>query len=277
MKYFETKHEKDSAKLTALLAIILLLLIFIVGPKYFDPPLEFGVAVNFGTTDFGSGDIQPKEPIKSEVKEIIKEPEVVKTQPEASLPQEKNEDVITQNNEESIAIKKQKEAKAKAIADAKAEAERMEREKRAQEEQKKKLDALIGGIGKTDGTATGSEGNDNQAGDKGQLDGDPYASYIGTPGTGADGIGYGLNGRGKATDKTIYDGCENEYGVVVINIVVNRDGDVIEATTGAKGTKAIGACLLELTRKIALSFKWPADAKAPARQYGKISINTKYF
>ena len=65
MKYFETKHEKDSARITALLAVILILLIFIVGPKYLDPPIEYGVAVNFGTTDFGSGNIQPKEPIKS--------------------------------------------------------------------------------------------------------------------------------------------------------------------------------------------------------------------
>ena len=64
-KYFKTKHEKDSARLTALIGVILLLIIFIVGPKYMDPPLEYGIAVNFGTTDFGSGTIQPKKPIKS--------------------------------------------------------------------------------------------------------------------------------------------------------------------------------------------------------------------
>ena len=46
--------------------MILFLLIFVVGPTYMDPPEEYGVAVNFGTTDFGSGNVQPKEPIKSE-------------------------------------------------------------------------------------------------------------------------------------------------------------------------------------------------------------------
>ncbi|MEZ4780074.1 MAG: hypothetical protein R2816_00240 [Flavobacteriaceae bacterium] len=95
MKYFETKHEKDSARITTLLAVTLILLIFIVGPTYLDPPEEYGVAVNFGTTDFGSGNIQPKEPIKSETKEIIEEPkeqqEVVK--PEASTPQDTKEEV----------------------------------------------------------------------------------------------------------------------------------------------------------------------------------------
>ena len=36
---------------------------------------------------------------------------------------------------------------------------------------------------------TGGEGDDNKAGDKGQLDGDPYApSYFGDPGTGSGGV-----------------------------------------------------------------------------------------
>lgn len=130
MKYFETKHEKDSARITSLIGIILLLLIFIVGPSFMDPPPEYGVAVNFGTTDYGSGNIQPQRPIRSEVKEVIREPKITETQPEASSPQEANEEVVTQETEESIAIKKQKEAEAKAAAEAKAEAERIAREKR---------------------------------------------------------------------------------------------------------------------------------------------------
>ena len=172
MKYFETKYEKDSARITTLIGVILLLLIFIVGPTFLDPPLEYGVAVNFGTTDYGSGNIQPKKPIKSEIKEVIKEPAITESHTESSAPQETNEEVITQETEESIAIKKQKEAEARAEAKAKEEAERIEREKRVQEEQKKKLDALIGGIGKSDGSDNGSEGNDDRPGDKGQLDGD---------------------------------------------------------------------------------------------------------
>ena len=38
------------------------------------------------------------------------------------------------------------------------------------------------------GPETGGEGDDNQAGDKGQIDGDPYApSYFGQPGSQAGG------------------------------------------------------------------------------------------
>ena len=36
----------------------------------------------------------------------------------------------------------------------------------------------MGGIGKSDGTESGSEGDDNRPGDKGNPEGNPYAPYI---------------------------------------------------------------------------------------------------
>ena len=280
MKYLETKHERNSAKITALLMLILALLLFVMGPPYLDPPTEYGVAVNFGTTDFGSGNVQPKKPIKAEPKEINKPTEETPTEskPEESVT-DKVEDVVTQESEESIKIKKQKEA----VAKAKAEAERVEREKREaeekkrkeQEEKKKKLDELMGGIGKSDGEETGSEGDDNQAGDKGQPDGDPYAqSYYGDPGTGSGGVGYGLNGRGAPT-KTVFKQDCNESGLVVVRIEVDRNGNVTKAEPGVRGTTNNASCLLEPAKKIALSHKWRADSKAPTRQVGFVSVNFK--
>tara|TARA_R110000868_G_scaffold96107_1_gene264330 strand:- start:1436 stop:2284 length:849 start_codon:yes stop_codon:yes gene_type:complete len=277
MKYFETKYEKDSAKLTALITIILILLLFIVGAPYMDPPIEYGVAVNFGTTDFGKGEVQPLKPIKSEPLEINKPPQVEPTKVEPVKSAEPKEKVLTEDNSEEIAIKKQKEAesKAKAIADAKvkAEADRIAKEKREQEEKKKKLDALIGGVSKSDGSATGSEGNDNKVGDKGQLNGDPYApSYFGGAGPGKGGVGYGLGGRGTPS-KLIYKQDCNEAGTVVVRIEVNKQGQVIKAEPGIRGTTNTNPCLLEPAKKIALSHKWPADSKAPERQIGFVSIN----
>lgn len=279
MKYFKTKHEKDSAKITALIALIVLLLLFVVGPPYMDPPEEYGIAVNFGTTNFGTGNIQPKEPIKSIPKEIIKpsQPEITKSEP--TKVSEVKDEVLTQEDEAAIAIKKQKaaEAKAKAIADAKAkaEAERIAKEKREQEEKKKKLDALIGGVTKSEGKVTGSEGDDNKVGDKGQLDGNPYApSYFGGKGPGKGGVGYGLGGRGKPSRQNYKHDC-NESGMVIVKIVVNRSGNVIEALPGVKGTTNTAPCLLEPAKKIALSHKWPTDSKAPSRQIGFVSVNFK--
>ncbi|MFH6770045.1 energy transducer TonB [Gaetbulibacter aquiaggeris] len=277
MKFLETKHERNSAKLTALITVILVLLLFVIGAPYMDPPIEYGVAVNFGTTDFGKGDVQPLKPIKSEPKEINEpyQPEVSKTEPTKAA--EAKEAVLTQENEEAIAIKKQKqvEANAKAIADAKAkaEADRIAKEKQEQEEKKRKLDALIGGVSKSEGTATGGEGNDNKAGDKGQLDGDPYApSYFGSGGSGSGGVGYGLNGRGQPTRRIFKQEC-NESGMVVVKIEVDKNGSVVSAEPGVRGTTNTAPCLLEPAKKIALSHKWPADSKAPTRQIGFVSVN----
>ncbi|MDU8886790.1 hypothetical protein RXV94_11515 [Yeosuana sp. MJ-SS3] len=138
---------------------------------------------------------------------------------------------------------------------------------------KKKLDALIGGVSKSDVTTTGSEGNDNQIGDKGQLDGDPYApSYFGNPGTGSRGVGYGLNGRGRATYDKIKQDC-NESGLVIVRIVVNQNGNVVEALPGVKGTTNTAQCLLDPAKKIALSHKWRPDPNAPAKQIGFVKVN----
>ncbi len=299
MKYFETKHERDSAKITALFTVIIVLLLFIVGQTYLDPPEEYGVAVNFGTTDFGSGQVQPKEPIKStpqEVKEVPNEPvEEVTPQEEAkveeSTPAEtKAEEVLTQENAEEIAMKKQKEkeaaaqkAKEEAERKEKAEAERKEqakkeaaeKERKAKEAKKKALDEMMGGLNTSDGSASGSEGDDDSPGDKGQIDGNLYAnSYYGQPGSGDGGLGYGLKGRGKATYIPQKQDC-NEEGMVIVKIIVNRDGKVIEAIPGVKGTTNKEACLLNPAKKIALSHKWRPDPKAPSKQIGFVKVNFK--
>ncbi|OBX21932.1 MULTISPECIES: energy transducer TonB [Bizionia] len=293
MKYLETKHERNSAKITTLIIVILVLLLFVVGPPYMDPPEEYGVAVNFGNSDVGSGNVQPKEPVKSEPKNIERPPEEAVTKPQETKPEAasaektKAEDVITQSNEEALAIekKKQADAKAKTIADAKAkaqaeadakakaEAQQKAKEQAEKEAKKKKLDALIGGVSKSEGTTSGGEGDDNKPGDKGQLDGDPYAaSYFGDPGSGSGGVGYGLNGRGNATYQKLKQDC-NESGLVIVRIIVNRAGNVVEANPGVKGTTNTAECLLAPAKKIALSHKWRPDSNAPATQVGFVRVN----
>lgn len=288
MKYLETIHQRNSAKITALIVLLIFLLLFFVGPPYLDPPEEYGVAVNFGTTDVGSGNkplSQPREAVTEEVVEESQpqEAEVTPTEPAESTPQ--TEDVLTQEEAEAIAVKKQKEAEAKAKAEAeakaKAEAERIAKEKREAEEKKrreeeakkKSLDNLIGGVKNSKGNDDGGEGDDNVGGNKGQLDGDPYApSYFGGSGPGKGGVGYGLGGRGKPSRQIYKQDC-NEYGLVVVRIEVNRQGKVIKATPGVKGTQNTAPCLLEPAKKIALSHKWPADSNAPTTQVGFVSIN----
>ncbi|MEZ4810786.1 MAG: energy transducer TonB [Allomuricauda sp.] len=289
MSFLDTRHKKKSFTLTTLILSALLLLLFYIGLTYLDPPIENGIAVNFGTMDFGSGEVQPKEKVRSEPKEVVSQP-VEQVQPQETVQEtveeEPVEKVLTSETEETIKIKQQQEAKRKADEAAKkaqAEAERIAKEKRDAEERikqeqdakKKSLDALIGGIGKSDGTTTGSEGNDNRAGDKGQPDGDPYATtYYGAPGSGSGTGGYGLNGRSLVSQGKVQQEC-NEDGRVVVRIVVDRTGRVIEATPGVKGTTNNAPCLLEPAKKTALLHKWNLDSNAPPQQIGFVVVNFK--
>ncbi|AUC80612.1 energy transducer TonB [Lacinutrix sp. Bg11-31] len=296
MKYLKTKHEQNSAKITALIVVILILLCFVVGQDYQDPPEEYGVAVNFGNSAVGSGNMQPDKPVKSEDLDINKQPQEAQSEPnkaeeqtdetqEAAASEEIKEDALTQDIEEAIAIKKtealkkakaEADAKAKEAAAKKAKAKVDAEVKKKAEEAKKRaeIDAMMGGMNNSDGESSGSEGNDNEAGDKGQLDGNPYApSYFGG-GKGNGGVGSGLGGRGQGKFSEVKQDC-NEEGLVVVLVEVDRNGKVVKATPGVQGTENTAPCLLEPARKIAESGKWPADSKAPTRQIGFVSIDFK--
>lgn len=300
MRFLDTRHKKKSFTLTTILLSALLLLMFYIGLTYLDPPEESGIAINFGTMDFGSGNVQPMEPIKSTPQDIPEPPqepdvqdEVIAEPFEQEVVEEEvvekeqpTEKVLTQESEESIRIKQQQEAKRKAeeaAEKARAEAARKERERQEAEERKrqeeaakkKKLDALIGGIGQSDGNSSGSEGDDNRPGDKGSPDGDPYATtYYGAPGSGSGGGGYGLNGRSLMNRGKVQQDC-NEDGRVVVRIVVDRNGNVIKATPGVKGTTNNAPCLLEPAKKTAFMHKWNLDSNAPSQQIGFVVVNFK--
>ncbi len=305
MSYLDTPHKKKSAVATTLIMGLILFLIFSFGMTYFDPPKEYGIAINFGTSDVGSGDTQPTEPLKSasseeEVVEEVEEQQEIEEVPEEvqEIPTETaaeaapTEKVITQDSEESIRIKKQEEAKRKAEAaekkiqeaerQKKLEVERAEKQRKAaiakkkaeEAAKRKKLDAMMGGLNNSDGTATGGEGDDNQAGDKGQLDGNPYGnSYYGSGSGSGSGSGYGLNGRNLTNKGRGYKQDCNEYGKVVVKIEVDRNGKVVRATPGVKGSTNTAACLLAPAKKSALSYKWNFDSNAPSKQIGFIIVN----
>ena len=292
MSFLDTRHKKKSFTLTTLLLSALLLLLFYIGLTYLDPPIENGIAVNFGTMEFGRGEVQPTERVRSEPREVERQPEEPQEQAEPVQPEQTVveeapvEEVLTSNDEETIKLKQQQEAKRKAEEEAKkakVEAERIAREKREAEERKrqeqeakkKSVDALIGGIGKSEGTTTGSEGDDDKAGDKGQPDGDPYAaSYYGGPGSGSGGSGYGLKGRKLVSSDKFQQDC-NQEGRVVVEIKVDRNGKVISATPGVKGSTNIADCLLDAAKRTAFSYRWNNDSKAHAQQTGFIVVNFK--
>jgi len=292
MSFLDTRHKKKSFTLTTALLSALLLLMFYIGLTYMEPPIENGITVNFGTTEFGMGEEQPREKVQSQKAEKQEQAEEVVQQEEAAPPEEvaseevsekPAEKLLTREEEEAIKIKQQQEAERKEAEARKAKAEQLAREQKAAEEKarqeqeakKQKLDELMGGLNKSDGVAQGSEGDDQMAGDKGQPDGDPYGtSYYGTPGTGSGTAGYGLNGRSLVSKGKVQQEC-NQEGRVVVQIVVDRSGKVISATPGVRGTTNNDPCLLDPARKTAFMHQWNVDSNAPSQQVGFVVVNFK--
>ena len=250
--------------ITVILHLFILLLLFLVGMNYLDPPIERGIAINFGTSDVGSGDVQPTEKIESAPQKTSSPPI---SQPKSDI----KDDVVSQENQDAPVIEKEKPKKEQTESTVK-EKPKEEVKKADPKPDKSTTDALsniLNGL-KSDGKAQGGEGNDNKPGDKGSPDGDPNASaYYGT-GKGLDGDGnYQLGGRKALNKEKFMQEC-NEAGIVVVNIEVDRSGRVVNANAGVRGSTNTSSCLLEPARKAALATKFNPDDKAPAKQVGKI-------
>jgi len=256
--------------ITVILHVIILMLLFFVGMTYLDPPPENGIAVNFGTMDTGSGKVQPTKKIKTAPKPAVTKPVVQEQKAEIQ------EEVVTQDTEEAPVIKKEKkkeEVKEVVKETPKEEPKKIVEEKKPDPKPDKSttdaLSSLINGP-KNDGIDQGGEGDDKTGGDKGDPNGDPNAkSYYGK-GKGLDGDGnYLLGGRKALNKKKFVQDC-NEAGTVVVSIEVDRNGKVISATPGVRGTTNNSRCLLEPAKRAALATKFNKDDKAPHKQIGKI-------
>ncbi|MDY8138837.1 energy transducer TonB [Aquimarina sp. 2201CG5-10] len=292
----DTKHKKKSFILTTILHVAIIFLLFYLGLTYLDPPPESGIAVNFGTTATGAGEVQPEEAIKSSPKQTTPEPTPVTPEPQEEVPEIQDE-VISQDIEDAPVIDKKPKKKPKKKVEKPKEKPKdkptdkkpvdkpVKKEPVKEVEEKKPdpkpdkstldiLDSFSNGP-KSDGTAKGGEGDDNKAGDKGDPNGDPNArSYYGT-GQGLDGDGnYRLGGRKALNKKKITQEC-NESGIVVVKIEVNQNGKVIRATPGVKGTTNSASCLLEPAKRAALATRFNSDSKAPTKQVGTIVYQFK--
>ena len=268
MSFLDTQHKRKSMAITVMIHMILILLLFYVGLSYLDPPIENGIAVNFGTMDTGSGKIQPSKKVNTAPKPKVV-PLVVKETSEAK------EDVITQETMEAPVINKEEnnEEVKEVETIAEKEIQGQELEKKIDTKPDKTttdiLSSLINGP-KSEGEDQVGEGSDEIGGDKGDSKGTLNAkSYYGT-GKSLDGDGnYLLGGRKALNKKKFLQDC-NEAGIVVVSIEVDRAGNVIDATPGVRGTTNNSKCLLDPAKRAALATKFNKDGKAPFKQIGKI-------
>lgn len=268
MSLLDTSHKRKSMTITVIFHLILLILMLLFGFTYLDPPIEQGIAVNFGTTEYGKGNNQPREPIKTSPKKSNPEP----------VPQTKTtvkEEVVTQDSEEAPVIKKEEKKETVTKETPKEQPKKDPPKKPDPKPDKSTTDAISSLINgpKKDGQATSGEGNDTKDGDKGNPNGDPNAkNYYGT-GKGLDGDGNYLLGGRKPLNKPRDPQECNEAGIVYVSIEVDQNGNVLKAVPGVRGTTNNTKCLLDKAKQNALATKFNSDSQAPAKQIGKIIYN----
>jgi outer membrane biosynthesis protein TonB len=258
MKFLETPEEKKSFTITSVIFVILFLLFTIFGLTYMDPPPENGIAVNFGTSDTGSGEIQPTEPVQMSPDQAQSEP----------VPAEED-DVLTQDEEAPITLPK-KEVKKPVVKPSETKPVKPA-EKKPDKATTDALNSFNKGP-KQDGTTQSGHGDDDEGGDKGNPNGSLYANSFYGSGTGdvssGNGTRWSLAGRKLSTNSKIVQKCDIP-GTVIVKIWVNRDGKIVKKER-AEGS--INPCLVNPALDTAETYKWLSDSNAPEIQIGYVKV-----
>jgi hypothetical protein len=119
-----------------------------------------------------------------------------------------------------------------------------------------------GGNGSGNGTGTGAGSGSGSGGGNGSGNG---------KGTGA---GYALAGRKALSIPNPNYNC-NEEGTVVVQITVDKNGKTIDARPGYRGTTNTASCLAVQAKAAAMNSKWTERSNGEDNQVGTITFNFK--
>ena len=245
----DNKEKKDKGIAVAGTIIVHALVVLVLFLMAFRTPLplpgEEGVEVDLGMMNQGMGNIQPEKPAIP-----------MASQPEQK-PSQSKEDIATQNDDEAPALEKPKTTKPK-------------QETKPVEQPKPTTNPRAMYQGSSNPQAGGSEGITGQPGDQGKPNGlAGVRQYDGNGGRG-NGTGYDLGGRGAKSLKRPDDDFSEE-GKIVVDIWVNRAGQVVRAEVATKGTDIINSAMRQQAVQAAKRSTFASDADAPEEQHGTIT------
>lgn len=274
-----------------------------------------GITINFGTDAAGMGDLEPEQqefnqpdppanvvappivtkPVKEKVKETAPKlltqeneaaPTLKKQDNEKDLAEKKKLDEKKRLEQEERELQRQAdlerqriEAEQKRQADL--ENQRIEAERKKLEQQQSQVNAIKGRMGKSFGgnstnAGTQGQGNSQTTGNQGDPTGSVDSKNQGPGGGKGAGISFSLEGRNVVGGLAKPEYSVNEYGDVVVTITVNKEGDVVTAVPGAKGTTTTDSRLWEAARKAAISARFNKVTSADAPVYQKGTITYKF-
>ena len=253
-------------------------------------PEEEGILVNFGTDETGSGLLEPVA--ASSAEESTSLPESGETDPRAQYSENitPDESTLTQDFEEAPVVEKtveqpdpeeekRKQEEAEETERIRKAEEEARLKKEAEEKEQRRIDIInrtrnaLSNAGSTGTNANTSEGiaggEGNQGVESGSVDSKIYGQRTGT---GSEGVSYDLAGRqARSLPKPSYD-IQSE-GIVVVEVTVDRNGNVTKATPGVRGSNTLEEYFLRVAREAAMAAKFDRKPDAPVIQKGTITYH----
>lgn len=283
-----TREKKQGIAVSAvvhlLFALFLIMASFKVKPTL-PVEVEEGLLVNFGFDETGEGLFEPAP-----------EAGAMPAPPATGEEAEENNAILTQDIEEAPEVKKKEptpeelrrleevrlaeakrreeaEAERKRIAQENAERLRREEEERRLNQIKDRTKNAFGNAGNVGETGT-SEGVAGGQGNQGVETGTVGAPNYGPGGGTGSGVSYKLGNR-KSQSLPIPKYDIQDEGVVVVEITVDRQGNVTKAVAGVQGSTTLDNYFLKVAHEAAMQAKFDRSDEAPLLQKGYIYYNFK--
>lgn len=153
-----------------------------------------------------------------------------------------------------------------------------EEEKKIEQPKTRKVsDFVKNAASSLNGNKSGGDGDDGVAGNKGRKDGSLNSNnYYGDVSRNNESgkAESSLVGR-KAISRPVPQNNCNEAGMIVVRVTVDRNGNVVDALPGIKGSTSKSSCLNNVAKNAAMRTKWEAKEDVPEEQIGSIVYNFK--
>lgn len=256
MQILKEKNNRTGLIGTILFHALLLILFLFVGMSYPDPPPpEEGITINFGDSDEGMGETQTEELSSSSnatTEEVIN-PNATSSSAETNL--------TTQNTTETVNVN--------ASNNTSQPKNTTQQTTTSQQSTSQNLSEALNAFNNS-GSASTSDGTTGNPGNQGSLNGDPNSNNY-TGGGSGDGVKWNLAGRTPLSLPKIEDNSQ-EQGTVVVDIVVDKNGKVIKATPGSRGSTTTSPILYKKAVEAALRTKFNAKPDLVSDQKGTMTF-----
>ena len=229
-------------------ALLLLVFVFVMAWTEPDPPIpEYGIEMNFGMVDKGSGREQPKqlaEVVKTSQEEAKPEPEPVPTQPVEQVAEEAqtaaNSPTPSQQSaevEDPNAVVEKTKAKPASKSETKKKADKKSKTKEEVKTKKTTESKSSGQKQSGKKSAAQGQGNTNKAGDQGKKDGKiDSRALMGDSGS-KNGFSLDMTGWSLESPPSVNENS-SETGKIVFEIKVDEYGDIVSVKTKEKTVSA---------------------------------------